>query len=365
MTKSVTGRQLIIISILSIITLKVLFLPNVIASNMGRDGYLFLFFLLLFDFAIFLIFLFLMNKFPDKTFYQLVSSFFGTFFAKIIMLLLFFFFLIKCWTIFQTSFIYLNENLYTTYNWYVFAFPLILTVVFCALQGVRAFGRLCEFFVPVVIAGFLVSFFVGVFRADFTNILPFMENGLAPAKNLYSYSIWFGDYTMLIVFLGKIKFNKSFNLKISLSLIATIILISCFYLVFYCTYDYNSVCHTNAISDILQILPSSSDIGSFDWILILIWDIALFLDLTLNLIACIYCFKKVFFKKFSVLVAIFIMIAILIVSYSINFNIYIAIEVSQNYLWIFNQIVQVLLPLIIFVVALFKRRSINEVALEK
>ena len=365
MKKVVTGRQLIILITLSVLTLKVLFLPNVLASNIGRDGYIFLFFMLFIDFLVFLIFLYLMNKFPDKTFFEIISSFFGTFLARLIMFLLFCFFLIKCWTRFETSFIYLNENLYTTYNWYLFAFPLIVTVVFCVLQGIRAFARLAEFFVPVIVVGFVISLIAGASRADISNALPMLENGLAPVSSLYSYSIWFGDYIFLVIFLGKIKFDSKFNLKSTLWILLGIVLISAFYLFFYCTYNYNSVCHSSAISDILQVIPSNSDIGSFDWVLILVWDIALFLDLTLNTFAALYCFKKAFFNKFPAIITTLILLAILVTSLIFNFNIYITIRVSQNYLWIFNVIVQIALPLLIFIVALFKRREKNEVSLAK
>ncbi len=361
MQKTVTTRQLIFILVISVLTLKVLFLPNVLATNIGRDGYIFLFFMLFMDFLVLLMLLYLMNKYKDKTFYEMLESMVGKIGAKIIMFLLFLYFLTRCWTRFQTSFIYLNENLYTSFDWYIFAFPILIVVVFCVMQGIKAFARLSEFFVPVIIFGFLVAFIVGVVRADFTNALPFLENGLNFMLSSHKYSLWFGDYLILILFFGRVKMDKKFNLKVILSMLSLILIIATFYAVFYFTYNYNTVCHINAISDIMQFLPSVSDIGSFDWILILIWDIALFLDLTLNTFAAVFAFSQVFTKKGSAIVATIILLVILLINYLLNFNVFMSMLIFRDYLWYYNVLVQGGIPLLLFIIGLCKRRKKDEV----
>ena len=130
MQKKITTRQLLLVITLSILTLKVLFLPNVLATNFGRDGYIFLFVLLAVDFGTLLIFLFLINKYKNMTFTQILEKLFGKVVAKIILFFLFLYFIINIWTRFQTNFLYLNENLYTSLNWYTFAFPIIVAVLF-------------------------------------------------------------------------------------------------------------------------------------------------------------------------------------------------------------------------------------------
>ena len=362
MEKTVTTRQLIFILILSVVTLKVLFLPNVLATNIGRDGYIMLLFLLLVDFIVLLMLLYLMNKYKDMTFYEVLCTFLGKVGAKIIMFLLSLYFLTRCFTRFQTNFIYLNENLYTAFEWYIFTVPILICVLFCVRQGLKAFSRLNEVFMPVILFGFAVALVVGIFRADFSNALPMLENGISFIKSSSRYSVWFGDYLVLILFFGKVKMDKKFNLKLILSMLGLVFSVALFYAVFYFTYNYNTVCHINAISDIMQFLPSVSDIGSFDWILILIWDVALFLDLTINVIVVTSLFCQVFnINKHKEVVSLVALLIVVVISVLMNFNIYLSMTIFRDYIYVFNIIIQGALPLLLFILGLIKRRKKSEV----
>ncbi len=363
MKKCITTRQLLLILAVSMLTIKVLLLPNVFASNLGRDGYLMLLFIFLTDFLVLLMFLYLMNKFQDMSFEEMLQYFFGKAISKIIMFLLFVYFVVQAWNRFQTNYVYLDDNLYTTLSWYTFAFPIVIVALFCLKQGLNAFGRLCEFFMPIVLVGFGVAIIVGVFRADYTNAFPFLEHGVGFVKTGYKYSAWFGDYMFLIVFFGKVKMDKKFTLKVTIFSVVMLVLVTTFHALFYFTYGNNTICHTNAISDIMQFLPSVSDIGSFDWILILVWDIALFLDLTLNIICAMYCFGAVFTKKWSAIIAGIIFLAIIVLNYLMSFNIYLTIFYAQTYFLPFIIFMQGVVPLIVFVGGLIKRGKKDEISM--
>lgn len=365
MKKSITTRQLLLILAVSMLTIKVLLLPNVFASSFGRDGYLMLFAVFLADFCVLLMFLFLMNKYKNMTFEEMLEYVFGKAVSKIIMFLLFLYFVVQGWNRFQTNYVYLNDNLYTTLSWYTFAFPIIVVALFCLKQGLNAYGRLCEFFMPLIIAGFFVAIIVGLLRADYTNALPFLENGLGFLKEGYKYPAWFGDYMFLVIFLGRVKMDKKFNLKVTIFAVVTLVLVTLFHALFFFTYGNNTICHTNAISDIMQFMPSVSDLGSFDWILILVWDVALFLDLTLNVISGMYCFGTVFTKKGSVIIAGLIFGGIVVLNYLVSFNVYLSIYIEQTILVPFLITMQGGVPLLVFVAGLIKRRKENEVSVAK
>lgn len=365
MNKTVSTRQIIFALLISISAIKLLLLPNLLAGEVERDSYIFIFIMLIFDFLVLLALLFLMNKFKNMTFIEILDHLFGRFVARCIMFLFFLFFFIKCFTMFQTTYVYLNENLYSFFSPFLFAIPLLICVVFCVSCGLNSFSRVLEFFVPLVIVGVIVALLTGVSRADFTNIFPLLDGGILKGLNLFRFANWFGDYTILIVFFGNVKEDKKFNLKVILSCLGVIVVITLFFLVFYATYGYNVVCHTNAISDILQVLPSVSDIGSFDWILILIWDIALFLCITLNFFGAYYSFRHAFFKKFPLAISIFIALLIFLVNYLLKFNVYISISFAKNYLCYFSIFVGFILPLLIFIVGLIKGGKKNEVPNQK
>lgn len=354
--KLATTRQLIFTLIISMVTLKVLFLPSLLVKDLGRDCYLFFFIMLVIDFLVLLIFLFLYNKFPELSFYQIIQKFFGTVIAKIIMVLFCLFFLTKCWAVFQSNFIYLNENLHTTIKWYTFSIPLLVVVFYMSTFGVNAFLRLIEIMFPIIVAGFILSFVTGLFRADFTNLLPFCENGFfSYIPKISRFAFWFGDYLVFVVFLGNIKRSEKFNLKVIVSVIAAIVFISLFLVIVYSVFSYNTVCHTNSISDIIQIIPSSSDIGGFDWVMILIWDVSLFIYFTLNVLCSFYCFRQVIPKLNQRVLVCVLLVLILASNLITNFDIIHSVEIIKNYLVYFSAVIQYLLPIIFLIFGIFKK----------
>lgn len=363
MKKLVSTRQLIFILIISLMALKFLYLPSLLAKEFANTSFIFVFIMLVLDFLVFLILLYLYNKNPNLSFFDLLKKIFGSVIARVIMFLLFIFFFLKCWGIFQTNFSYLNENLYTSLKWYVFSVPILITVFFIAKFGVNSYARAVEFLLPIIFIGFVISLCVGINRADFSNLLPLTNfNFGAKLGGIFKYSYWFGDYLIFIVFFGNVKEDKNFNKKVSITFIVSIFVVTLFVAVSYAVFSYNAVSHTNAISDIIHVLPSTSDIGSFDWVLILIWDMNLFLYFALNCLGAFYSFRQAFFKKWQGAVIFGILFLVFILSLLSNFDIIFAINLAKNYFWYFCIPIQYGLPVLLLIFSYkVKRRKANEI----
>lgn len=363
MKRFISSRQIIFTLIISLFALKVLLLPNLMARDMGRDIYIFTLFLCILDFLVLLMLLYLMNKYDGMTFFEIVSHFFGGHVARIIMLLFMLFFFAKACGAFQSAYVYLNENLYTTYTWLTYSLPILLVLILCVQNGLVSFARTIEVCFPLIVLGFLMASFVGVIRADITNLLPVLEDAGGKFLSITKFAFWFGDYLVLIPFFGRIEKNNEFSKKVTLSLLLSIALLVLFYVIVYCRYSYNIISHTNAISDILQVQPSSSDIGNFDWVLILIWDICLFLYLGINFVSASHCFKETFYPLKQIYVSLILCVAVLLVNFFLQFNIYSFVILAQDSLLYYSIAVQYCLPLVIFLVSLCKKRRKNEVSL--
>ena len=362
MKKEITTRQLIIMLVISLFALKVLLLPNLMARNMQRDIYIFLFLLCMLDFGVLFVLLKLMQKYPDKTFSEIIKQAFGEHISRIIMLLLMLFFFAKCCGVFQSCYVYLNENLYSTYSWLTYSLPILIVLIMVLNNGIMAFARLAEMCFAILVIGFGAASFVGLIRADFTNLLPILENGASKFASLPTFAFWFGDYLVLIPFFGRVNIGKDFVKKTTISVFVAIVAITVFYMVAYARYSYNIIGHTNSISDILQVQPSSSDIGNFDWVLILIWDICLFLYFALNLICASYSFQSAFVKMKQTYVSIILCVAIFLVNYFLQFNIYIFVNLAQENLLYYSIAIEYVLPLIVFFGTNYRKRRKNEVS---
>lgn len=363
MKKLVSTRQFILILVLNILGLKVIALPALFSKEMGRDSYIFILFMLLLDFVILLFFLYLQNKFKEMSFYEMLKHLFGKVVAKIFMFCFFAFFLNKCTAAFETNYVYLSENLYTFFNWFSFSLPVLLVIILISFQGLNAFARTCEILVPIILLGFFITIIIGSSQADFSNLLPFMENGIF--KDVFKFIFWFGNPLIFIVFFGNIKFEKKSNIKIIISVLIAMLMVSFLFAVFYAKFNNSCICHSNAISDISQVSPSMSDMGSFDWMLVLVWDAALFLFYALNIFGAYYCFRQVVCKCNQVLVICGVAITVFLIVYLNNFDIFFAINFNLRYFKYPCIFIQYALPTIIFVVALFKRRKKDEISLAK
>lgn len=365
MKKLVTVRQLTLMLIVSMLALKVLVLPNLLTKQFSRDSYFYVTFLLLLDVAILGIFLFLRNRYKEMNFYAMMEYLFGKILAKIIIFCFLLYFIAKSSAIFETNFIYLNENLYTTFTWPTFTVPFLIVLLLIGFQGMNALARTVEFFFLIVIIGFISSIGMGLMTADFTHLLPFFENGLAGFENVFNYVFWFGDYLFIIVMFGNVKEEKNMNLKIIISVLVAILLVAFLHAVFFACYNNNTANHTNAISDLIQVSQSISDINSLDWILILIWDIVLFLTFTLNLLGAFYCFRHSLFKFHEGLTLSILLLSVFLINYFTDFDLYFGIDFAQKVLPPFCIGIQYGLPLLIFVVSLFKGGKKNEIPLAK
>lgn len=358
MKKLVTTRQFIFILILNMITLKVIVLPNLFTQVLGRDSYLFIIFMLLLDFLVLLVFLFLQNKFKEMSFYEMLEHLFGKVVAKIIMFCFFAFFINRSCAAFETNYVYLNENIYTFFNWYTFSLPILFAIIFISSQGVNASARMCEILVPVILLGFIISIVTGSLQADFTNLLPFMEKGVN--QDVFKFAFWFGDPLIFMMFFGNIKMEKKSNSAIIISVLATILLIGAFFAAFYAKFNNSSVCHSNAISDLAQASPSMSDIGSFDWVLVIFWDIALYIFFSLNIFGAFYTFNHTVYKFNQVFVVCGIALTVFLIVYLNDFDVYFAVNFNLKYFKYPCIFIQYALPVLIFVVGLFKGRKIQD-----
>lgn len=356
MKKSVTTRQSCLILILTAITTKLLFLPSLLCQEVGRDAYLYVLVYMLLEVGILAIFLYLSYKFPEHNFKEIVEVLFGKVFSKVILSLYFIFFLFQTSIIFQSTYVYIYENLYSELQWYVYAFPLIITISYVCFKGLNGISRLIEMFFPILFIGVVVAFFLGSINADYSNILPFMDkNFFLNVGDISKYALWFSDYLVYIVLFGEVKMDKGHFKKLIIAAICTAVFVSLFVMVFYCLYDYSAIFHKNAITEVMQVIPRSSDIGSLDWVITLIWDASMIIYMCLKFFASTRVFKFTFCIKKDWINILLVLIFMAVLVYLTKFNMSIIIEYSTKYIKYFYYVVSFLLPIIMFIIAIFKK----------
>lgn len=360
MKKHVTVRQTCLILTLVAITTKLLFLPSLLSQEVGRDAYLYVVFFMLLEIGVFFIFFFLSNKFPDLNFKQLMDKLFGKIFSRFILFLYFIYFLFQTSIVFQSAYVYLYENLYSELKWYVYAFPLFFTMGYVAIKGLNSIARLIEVFFPIIAGGVLISFFLGLINSNLTNVLPVLENNVGTGVlNVSKYALWFSDYLIFVVLFGQIKTEPKQTKKYLITMVASTIFVAAFVMVFYCLYHHSAIFHKNAITDVMQVIPRNSDIGSLDWVISLIWDCAMIIFMCLMFFASIQTCKYTFSINHDWINILITLALIFIIVFFLKFDISHIVEYVTMYLRYYYYVVIYLIPLLMLIIGLFKHKEEN------
>ncbi len=357
MKRTIDSKAIIAVLILNFITLKMMFLPSLCSAELGKNGFISVGFVMLLEIGVVAIMLKLLKD-SNKTFFEQMQDMFGVVVAKIITTIFLIYFLINTFAITQSFFQFLGENLYSKITWIEYIVPIFLMVIFVSTTDIYNISSVIGCFVPFLIIGVAISIFLGGINCDYSNILPFFENGYKNGIKIFDFAYWFGDALILVLFFGKTK-DKQNTKPIFITVCILSIIITFFFLVFYCTYETNSLNNKEAIVDILKILPQNSDIGNITWVVTILWEVMLMVYI------CLYAYaSRVFLQHITKIknnyIAIGIVLALVLTGLLIiNFDMTKVISFFIGYAKYFALFVQYVLPIVFFLFS-FKGKKQNK-----
>ena len=354
--KQVSTRQLCLILVVSAFSLKLLFLPALLTELCGNVAYVVLLLTMLLDVGVLTIFLYIQRLQPDKNIKDIMRILFGTVVSKIIFVLYAVLFIIKSVALFQSLYIYFLSTLYKELDTYVYAISMLCTLFYILTLKLRTRARLIEASFAFVVISLLVTFAVGGIKTDFTNILlPFEMEGVN-FFNGYKVLMWFGDYIILLFLMGEIKVDKGYIKKIYIYLTIAIVLTAFTYIIFYCLYGNTSIAYTNTVTDVVQILPPTADIGRVGWIVVLVWAYGLFMELMLLMTSGALSIQSIVETPHNVLGNSIMVIMCFISIFVTRFDMTLVIQIVLDCLTYFAIGMQYLVPLLMLVFSYRLRR---------
>ena len=361
MEKTIDNKGIIAVLILNFTALKMMFLPSLFDTSLGKSGFLYAFIMFCLEVLVVGALIYLGKK-SDKNFFELTEDIFGKVIAKIIIFILLIYFLVNTFSVIQSLYTFLGENIYAKLNWEKYILPIFLMICFVSGSSLKGIVRLVQCFVPLIIIAFVISLFLGAVYCDFSNILPVFDGGISAFK-VFDYSYWFGDGLILILFFGKYDKTKSSKPIITTAIVVSLA-ITFFFLVFYCLYETDSINNKEAIVDMLKVMPQNSDAGNINWLITILWQGVLMLYICLYGFVCrvfvekLFCFNN---AKISIPIVLAVVLTVLLL---LNFDmrkVILLLTMYGKYLAIFAQYV---LPGLILVFSLRLRRK-NEKVVQK
>ena len=354
-------RQASIIIFYMLVAFKVLSLPSLMYQTCKNDGYLAVLITMLVDAILIWASLKIIKQAKDKNIYDFIKQHTGSVVAKIFVLILTLVPLIHLSIKTKGLEWFLVKNLYTEFEWFQFAIPIALITCYMIYKGARNIGRVCEFFVWIIVAGVLVIIIKGFASVDLTFFLPVLSKGITPIfKAIYDYLAWFGLGGELLLFCGCIDFKDEKKSRTIFYSAIAVVLVQLVYYSFYGAYGVMSATHNFAISDISQIANANMALDELAWLIVTVWAVAQILHVAIY--GYLFCRGlQLLFNIKSDAIATFVLFSFIIIWIFWGEHT-IALEkffLHKSIVWIVI-VGQYIIPLIIFALSFVKRKRLNK-----
>ena len=354
-------RQASIIIFYMLVAFKVLSLPSLMYQACKNDGYLSILIMMIVDAALIWISLKIIKKSRDKNIYDVIKQYTGSVVAKIFVIALTLVPLIHLGIKTKGLEWFLVKNLYTKFEWFQFAIPIALITCYIIYKGARNIGRVCEFFVWIIVAGVVIIIIKGFASVDLTFFLPILSKGIKPIFTaIYDYLAWFGLGGELLLFCGCIDFKNEKKSQIFFYSVVAIVLVQLVCYSFYGAYGIMASTHNFAISDISQIANANMALDELSWLIVTVWAVAQILHVAIY--GYLFCRGlQIIFNIKSDAISTFVLFALIIVWIFWGEHT-IALEkffLHKSIVWIVI-VGQYVIPLIIFGLSFIKRKKLNK-----
>lgn len=277
----VNFRQLLCMTFLLALAMKMFMLPVLLMRASGRDAFLAMIIALAIDFVFLAVICVALKLSGEDSLFKVLESTFGKVISRIVVGVVSLFYVIKIIMIIVDLRIFFSTALFgPDMNAFHFL-PFMLLMVYFAHKPLSVLGRLAELFTPFVIVSMLILGAITLPEVDFSGLMPFVEEGWGKIfLGVFPFGIWYGDFTALLLFSGK---NTVEGKKIFFILIAAFVsmaLLMSFATVIYASYgDMTEVLtYGHNISNMTQYAVGSYRFGRFDLLIFCVWLTGLILS---------------------------------------------------------------------------------------
>lgn len=280
--KQISTKQFVCVQFLIALAIKMFMLPALMLRIIGKDSYIVMLIWIGVETVNLTFVLLLARRNPDKTMFDILGEAFGKVVSRIIVGMLALFALAKSVLIVGELKMFFSITMYDEINWTIMALPLMALLAAFAIRSLRATGRTSEIVAPFVLVCTLIlgGLIIGDMQGD--DLLPFLEDGFSPvAKGITMFPMWFGDITVLLLFVGNIKIGRGFfiaSYAAKLLAGAAVMLFSCTLFATYANIN-TLIDYGHNISNMSQFSMGSQDYGRFDLIFYCVWLLSVFIKL--------------------------------------------------------------------------------------
>ena len=347
-----TKRQTLFLVIICFLVIKVQRLPSLIATNMGRHGWLVLLVMGVIDVLFLLATLLFNKKAKNLTTYEVCEKAGSKWFAKVVYILFAIYYILNCLLPYEAVHDIFANILFDHLSWELYSLIFAGTILFVASRKLKNIGRLGELLFYIVIFSFIILLALGATTTNYFRTLPIIDiNSEEFIDTCIHYNLWFGDFLILYSFVGKIKQEDGkLGWPIIIGYVVCVITIIFAYIVFYGLYEHLSPNQNSMISALSQFSLLGLDIGRVDWFLVLFFQMGTVLSSSLYLFLASDCLNKVIgVKKNTIWVLIALVIGIYLADIFIFKSVQAGASIIANITKYFALFMIIVMPIILLI----------------
>jgi len=304
-----------------------------------------------------------LNLYPGKDIFQIMEIVLGKVFGKVLSLAMVFYCLFLSSISFRNLIEYIKVVSFPETPIFFTSLMFGILIIYAAMMGIEVLARLNKFLLPFLILLTLLTLLLMFPQAKWTNILPVLYNGWKPVlkAGTYYFSLPFGELVIFLAFVNRANEEKQANKIFLIGLFVSGILLLNVILRNIIVLGFPTLSITTFPSNYaLRVLDVHTFIRGLEVVSTIRITISVFLKVTACLIAASIGISRVFdLEDYKPLT-----IPLSLLAISINFiivkGILDMIDFTTNYYTLFALPFQVVIPLIVLFVGMFRKTRVNE-----
>lgn len=360
MVDKIYKRQIGFLLILVMPITKVVSLPSMLANANGQNCYFVILLFFLMDLISLLAIVKARDMVKGKNVFEIFESAFGKVVSKIIILMYLISFMLRIFPVYFEQKQLLSETIYFNMQRILVFLPTLLVASYIAYKGFTAIGRNADLLFMTAVGGFLTLFFLAVFNADFSNILPVLSVNVGGLFTSFTrYAFYFGDALFIMFMFNDIKKDKKSksNTPVVMGLVISYIITLVFYVLFIAVFSSTSAYHLNAVEKIAKYNEAFAFLGRVDLLSVIPLLIGSVFNIAICLGVCIKIFRYVVGVKNRLLATIIITILACIMVGIFSFNARAMYNLYENVFSYIFIVLQYVIPFLLPIISLKEKRS--------
>jgi len=361
---SITSFQLMLMAVGSALVFPYTFMPILNAPPANQDVWFAMLLMMVHVLVLNFPVIFLINKFRGNSFNEMFEKILGKFFGKVMAFIYVLFFLYCFTACMLITAVFINLYLFPdTPTWGLLA-TVLIAVAYAAYKGAGTIGRLATIFVPIIIFTIVLFFLMGIGKMDFNILKPVLVDSKFLDLNKGAF-LTAARYSEILIFLTfsyylsrEVSINKTyfrslllFGTSFFLILLPTLLVLG----VDFARIAWNPYYVYTRQVEAFGFLERMQAINTLAWFPLTLLKLTLYNYMACHVFSGVLGLKshKAFVVPFSVLGFIACLIPVLNKSSTLEL-----LRSDKVFPWITLPVVFIL-PLIIFIVYLARRKKIN------